>query len=105
ADPLAAGGRPLRVGRRGGIRDAGAFLEAGARHRLMRALVTGASRGLGLALCRVLAERGDEVLAACRQATPELAQLGVTSIEGIDVAEDGSIRRLGDAVGVGPIEL
>jgi NAD(P)-dependent dehydrogenase (short-subunit alcohol dehydrogenase family) len=71
----------------------------------MRALVTGASRGLGLALCRVLADRGDEVLAACRRATPELARLGVTVIEGIDVAEDASITRLAEAAGAEPIDL
>lgn len=32
-----------------------------------RCLVTGANRGLGLELCRQLLERGDRVVAACRQ--------------------------------------
>ena len=34
-------------------------------------LVTGANRGIGLALCRQLAARGDDVIAVCRQTSPE----------------------------------
>jgi NAD(P)-dependent dehydrogenase (short-subunit alcohol dehydrogenase family) len=48
-------------------------------------LVTGANRGIGLELCRQLHARGDEVLAACRTPSSELASLGVTVLSGIDV--------------------
>ena len=46
------------------------------------ALVTGSNRGIGLALCRALAARGDSVIGACREPSPELSSLGV----GIDQA-------------------
>ena len=63
------------------------------------ALVTGANRGIGLALCRALAARGDSVIAACRKGSPALASLGVRVETGVDVADDASIgdfaRRLG----------
>ena len=39
------------------------------------ALVTGANRGIGLELCRLLKERGEQVIGACRQSSPELEQL------------------------------
>lgn len=40
-----------------------------------RAVVTGASKGIGLALTRALAEHGVRVVAASRSCTPELAQI------------------------------
>jgi len=71
----------------------------------MRALITGASRGLGLALCSVLRARGDDVLAVCRTATPELRALGVQILENFDVANADAMGQLGDAVGGAPIDL
>ena len=41
------------------------------------ALVTGASKGIGLAVARTLAEEGARVVAASRSLTPELAALDV----------------------------
>ena len=72
---------------------------------MARALVTGSNRGIGLALCQLLAERGDEVLAACRSPSPELEALGVTVVEGVDLAEAASGDRLREAIGEGPIDL
>jgi NAD(P)-dependent dehydrogenase (short-subunit alcohol dehydrogenase family) len=71
----------------------------------MRALVTGTSRGLGFALSSVLAERGDEVMAVCRTPTPELEQLGVEVLAGIDLATDEAMASLGRAVGADPIDV
>jgi NAD(P)-dependent dehydrogenase (short-subunit alcohol dehydrogenase family) len=58
------------------------------------ALVIGANRGIGLALTRRLAERGREVIAACRQATPELQALGVRVESGVDVTSPQSVAAL-----------
>jgi NAD(P)-dependent dehydrogenase (short-subunit alcohol dehydrogenase family) len=71
----------------------------------MRSLVTGSSRGLGLGFCSVLAERGDEVLAACRQPTPELEALDVRVVGGIDVTQPEAVERLRVAVGDEPLDL
>jgi NAD(P)-dependent dehydrogenase (short-subunit alcohol dehydrogenase family) len=62
------------------------------------ALVTGANRGIGLALCRRLKERGRDVIAVCRKSSPALDALGVRVEEGVDVTSDeavsGLMRRL-----------
>lgn len=62
-------------------------------------LVTGANRGIGLELCRLVAGRGDTVVAACRAATPALRATGCRIVEGVDVTDAGSLRRLEAALG------
>ena len=61
-------------------------------------LVTGANRGIGFEYCKQLQERGDEVIAVCRQSSPELTALGkqkTVQIEtGIDISDDGAISTL-----------
>jgi len=61
-------------------------------------LVTGANRGIGLELCRQFAARGDEVVAACRKASPKLRATGAEIHEGIDVTNDDSVRALARAL-------
>ncbi len=61
-------------------------------------LITGASRGIGLEMCRQLQARGDEAIAACRQATPELDALGIRVIENIDVSSHASVAQLAAAL-------
>lgn len=56
----------------------------------MRVLVAGASRGIGLALCEVFAERGDHVIATARETTPALEALGVQVVEGIELTIEDS---------------
>jgi NAD(P)-dependent dehydrogenase (short-subunit alcohol dehydrogenase family) len=68
-------------------------------------IVTGANRGIGLALCAELVRRGYHVLAACRASSPELAKLGVEVVEGVDVAADTGIAALVAAVGNRSIDL
>jgi len=59
-------------------------------------LITGAARGIGLALCNQLAARGDRVIALCRSPSAELAQIeGVRIIPDMDVTEPEAIERLG----------
>jgi NAD(P)-dependent dehydrogenase (short-subunit alcohol dehydrogenase family) len=50
-------------------------------------VVTGANRGIGLALVTQLHRRGATVVAVCRQASPELLALGVRIVSGIDLAD------------------
>lgn len=48
-------------------------------------IVTGASRGIGLEMCRVMAMRGDGVIATARTTTPALAELAL--VHGVEVME------------------
>jgi NAD(P)-dependent dehydrogenase (short-subunit alcohol dehydrogenase family) len=68
-------------------------------------IVTGANRGIGLALSAELARRGRKVLAACRKSSAELDKLGVEVVAGVDVATDAGIAKLVSAVGDRPIDL
>jgi NAD(P)-dependent dehydrogenase (short-subunit alcohol dehydrogenase family) len=65
----------------------------------MKALVTGAARGLGLGLCAALTARGDTVFAACRKATPELRALRARVIEDVDIASPDAFDALRAGIG------
>jgi NAD(P)-dependent dehydrogenase (short-subunit alcohol dehydrogenase family) len=58
------------------------------------ALVTGANRGIGLALSRRLKERGRDVIAVCRKSSRELDALGVRVEAGVDVTSDDAVAGL-----------
>lgn len=68
-------------------------------------LITGSNRGIGLELARQCKERGDDVIAVCRTATPDLEKLGVRVIDGIDVARGEDVARLRDVLGEGQLDL
>jgi NAD(P)-dependent dehydrogenase (short-subunit alcohol dehydrogenase family) len=68
-------------------------------------VVTGANRGIGLALVRALKERGHVVLAACRTDSEELSALGVEVVTGVDVSTDDGVARLVTAVGARTVSL
>lgn len=57
-------------------------------------VITGANRGIGLALATQFKQRGDNVTAVCRKASEELKALGVSIIENIDVTHADSISEL-----------
>ncbi|HKL52391.1 MAG TPA: SDR family oxidoreductase [Wenzhouxiangellaceae bacterium] len=63
-------------------------------------VISGANRGIGLALTRQYRDRGDSVVALCRQPSSELDALGVRVESGIDVTDGKSLvdlaRRLSD---------
>jgi len=57
-------------------------------------LVTGANRGIGLEYCRQLSVRGDDVIAVCREAGPELESLGIRIEAGIELTDASAIDEL-----------
>lgn len=60
-------------------------------------VITGASRGIGLALGKLYLRRGKRVYAVCRDPSQELLQLqadGIQIISGVDVASDDGIKVL-----------
>jgi NAD(P)-dependent dehydrogenase (short-subunit alcohol dehydrogenase family) len=61
-------------------------------------LITGANRGIGLELARQLFERGDEVVALCREASPELRALGIRVIEGVEVSDTAALEKAAEAL-------
>ncbi|HET8817140.1 MAG TPA: SDR family oxidoreductase [Pseudidiomarina sp.] len=71
----------------------------------MHSLITGANRGIGLALTRQYLSRGDEVTAVCRQASAELRELDCTIIEGIDVTDPAALAQLRDQLDGKGIDL
>ena len=57
-------------------------------------LVTGANRGIGLEYCRQLQARGDQVIAVCRQPSPELEALGVRIEAAIELTSEVALAEL-----------
>ena len=66
---------------------------------MLTIVITGANRGIGLEMARQFKDRGDHVVAACREASEDLATLDVEVIEGVDVTDDGSVAELAKALG------
>ncbi len=72
-------------------------------------LITGANRGIGLALARLYAERGDTVLACCRapEAADELRSLSeqhAVTVLPLDVSSAASVAALAKHVGDTPVD-
>ena len=61
-------------------------------------VITGANRGIGLALARSYSARECRVYAACRAASAELRALGVTVIDGVDVGSPAGVAALVDGL-------
>ncbi|WP_163558294.1 SDR family oxidoreductase [Halomonas sp. NO4] len=57
-------------------------------------LITGANRGVGLALARHYHAAGWRVIGVCREASHELAEVSETLIEGVDVTRPEDVARL-----------
>lgn len=64
-------------------------------------LITGANRGIGLALTRQFSARGDRVIGVCRRSSDALQQTGARIEAGIDVTDGDALaalaQRLGDS--------
>ena len=61
-------------------------------------LVIGADRGIGLAICRQLAARGETVVAACLGRGETHDGAGVEAIPEIDVTSGAAVARMADAL-------
>jgi len=59
-------------------------------------LITGANRGIGLALAQQFTARGDNVIAVCRQSSDALAATGARVEAGIDVTDEAAVAALAD---------
>ena len=59
-------------------------------------LITGANRGIGLALTRHYLDRGDRVIAACRHASAELQATGAQVEAGVDVTDGAALAALAE---------
>lgn len=68
-------------------------------------VITGANRGIGLALTQQFVNRGDQVTAVCRTPSDALNQLDVNIIEGIDITDSASIHNLANKLNGKPIDI
>ena len=57
-------------------------------------VITGANRGVGLALAEHYQQEGWQVIGVCRQTSEELARVAAKVVEGIDVTQGEDIARL-----------
>jgi NAD(P)-dependent dehydrogenase (short-subunit alcohol dehydrogenase family) len=73
---------------------------------MQRVVISGANRGLGLALVKAYVERGDEVVAGCRTpgAAAELSTLGV-DVHELDMGSPSSVERFGAVASGRPIDV
>lgn len=62
-------------------------------------LITGANRGIGLALARQFAARGDRVIGVCRHGSEALEQTGARVEAGVDVTDDAALAALAQRLG------
>ena len=70
----------------------------------MKAVITGANRGIGLEFCKQLKTLGYDVIALCRSISQELKKLDVQQIENVDVRNLDSLKAVKEKI-KGPIDL
>ncbi|WP_052380029.1 MULTISPECIES: SDR family NAD(P)-dependent oxidoreductase [unclassified Pseudoalteromonas] len=71
-------------------------------------VITGANRGIGLAMVSIYANQGSKVIALCRQSSAKLNALAnenVEIVENVDVATESGIQSMCDAIGAQMIDV
>lgn len=68
-------------------------------------VITGANRGIGLALTHEYLGRGDKVIAICRHSSAELDATQAEIITGVDVADDKCMRALSGRLPLDSIDI
>tara|TARA_R110002096_G_scaffold171490_6_gene344581 strand:- start:46309 stop:46971 length:663 start_codon:yes stop_codon:yes gene_type:complete len=69
------------------------------------AVITGANRGIGLELSRALKAAGWSVIGACRKSSPQLDEMDVEVVSGVDVGADEGAATLAKALEGKSIDL
>jgi NAD(P)-dependent dehydrogenase (short-subunit alcohol dehydrogenase family) len=61
-------------------------------------VITGANRGIGLAMAKIFKSEGHNVYGVCRNSSPELEQLGIHVVTDVDVATPEGINNMKSAL-------
>lgn len=69
------------------------------------AVISGANRGIGLALATQLADKGWDIIAVCRTDSEEIEQIANMVISGIDLCDTGDIQQVKSIIGDQQIDL
>jgi NAD(P)-dependent dehydrogenase (short-subunit alcohol dehydrogenase family) len=73
--------------------------------KMKTVLITGANRGIGLALSKTYLAQGWNVIGVCRAASPELTESGARVMAGIDVTNADALAKLAATLDGKPIDL
>ena len=71
----------------------------------MKIVIIGANRGIGLEYCKQYKEKGNEVIALCRNTSKELSNLGIIVIEGVEVTNFENLKGVAKKIGEKSVDL
>jgi len=69
------------------------------------AVITGANRGIGLAISQQLSDKGWDIIAICRSESDEISAIASMVISGIDVTNSDDIKQIKKILGDQQIDL